>query len=108
MSGKRSRTKGHSFEREMAIALRPVFPEARRLLENHSDDANGVDLMHTGEYRIQCKRLRNYAPLNKIEEVEFDELLGEIPVLITQGDRKRPLVCLPLEEFIRLLKKARE
>lgn len=102
--GKLSRTKGHSFERFIAVALRHIFPEARRHLEYQDAECFGVDLVNTGHYRIQCKRGRKPASLSAIKEVVADELLGEVPVLITQGDRERVLVALPLEEFIRLLK----
>ncbi len=103
MGGKLSRTKGHSFEREIATALRVVYPEARRLLEYHPEDAEGVDLLNTGQYRIQCKRGRKWCSLSKIEEVTADETFGEVPILVTQGDRKRILVAMPFEEFLRLL-----
>lgn len=99
-----ARAKGHGFERDIAIALRPIFPDARRLLENHALDANGVDIMHTGTYRFQCKRLRKYCNPNRIEEVQCDEFLGEVPILVTQGDRKRILAVLPFEELLRLMK----
>lgn len=101
--GKLSRTKGYGFEREIAVALRPLFPDARRRLENHRDDANGVDLMNVGRYQVQCKRGRKYANPNRIEEVTFNEFLDEVPVLITAGDRKPTLVVIPLEEFMRLV-----
>jgi hypothetical protein len=105
--GRAVRARGSSFEREVAEKLRGVFPNVRRLLENHKDDANGVDLLHTGLYRIQCKRMARYAPLTNIEQVTADEeLMGEVPVLITKGDQKRILVALPLEEFVRLLRKS--
>lgn len=100
-----SRNKGKAFENQIAQALRPIFPNARRLLENHADDANGVDLLHTGPYRIQCKAYRQYAPLAKIEEVQCDEMMGEVPILITKGNNKRILVAMPIEEFLRLIKK---
>jgi hypothetical protein len=102
--GKLSRTKGHSFERLIAARLRVVFPAARRHLEYQDAECYGVDLINTGLYRIQCKRGKKPSPLSALEEVESDELLGEVPVLVTQGDRGRILVALPLEEFIRLLK----
>lgn len=98
-----SRTKGHSFERLIAKTLRVVFPGARRQLEYHSKDANGIDLMDTGFYKFQCKRMRKWASLQAIEEIKCDELLGEVPVLVTQGDHKRILACMPFEEFLRLL-----
>lgn len=104
--GKKSRTKGHAFERQVAAAFRAVFPGARRQLEYHEDDCRGVDLADTGRYKVQCKRFKDYAPLSRIEEVQCDELLGDVPVLVTAGDRRRALACLPLEEFLDLLKRA--
>lgn len=102
---KLSRTKGHSFEREIAIALRSIFPNARRHLEYQMPEANGVDLVHTGHYRIQTKRGRKAAPISAIKEVTADELLGEVPILITQGDRDRIYVVMPFEEFLSLLRR---
>lgn len=101
--GRRSRTKGHSFEREIAILIRQIFPDARRHLEYQDAEANGVDLIGTGSYRIQCKRGKKYASLTAIEEVTADEALGEVPLLVTQGDHKRILVAMPIEEFTRLV-----
>lgn len=107
-NGKRSRRKGHQFEREVAIALRVVYPNARRHLEYQDAEANGVDLVETGPYRIQCKRFKSYAPISAIREVTADPLFGEIPVLVTAGDNEPPIAALPLEDFIRLLRASRE
>lgn len=108
MGGASSRRKGFSFEREIANALKEFYPDARRQLEYHSADANGVDIMHTGHYRIQCKRTKQYVTLKKIEEVICDEdYLGECPVLIAKADRGRTLVTIPLEEFLQLLRESR-
>lgn len=103
--GKLSRRKGHSFEREIAIALRVVFPEARRHLEYQDAEANGVDLVQTGHYRFQLKRGRKPAALSAIKEVTADEEFGEIPVLITQGDHERILAVVPFEHFLHLVVK---
>jgi hypothetical protein len=103
-AGRRARQKGHQFEREVAILLREVFPKARRHLEYQDVEANGVDLVETGPFKIQCKKLKEYAPLNRIEEVQCDRLFGEVPVLITAGDGKEPLAALPLSDFIILAK----
>ncbi len=102
---KLSRRKGVSFEREVARALQVVFPNARRHLEYQDAEANGVDLVHTGHYRVQCKRGRKYSPLTAIAEVTHDEFLGEVPVLVTQGDQESILVAFPLDEFVRLLRR---
>lgn len=106
--GRSVRARGSAFEREIANALKPIFPEARRLLENHKDDARGVDILHTGDYRFQCKRMARYAKLDCIEEVQCDEMLGEVPVLVAKADHKRVLAVLPFEELLRLLQATRD
>jgi hypothetical protein len=102
--GKLARRKGHGFEREVAAQLRLVFPGARRHLEYQDAEANGIDLVNTGHYKIQCKRGRKYASLSAIKEVQCEEMLGDVPVLITQGDNEPALVVIPMIEFLRLLK----
>lgn len=101
--GRSVRARGHAFEREIANSLKEIFPEARRLLENHKDDARGVDILHTGPYRFQCKRMGSYAKMDAIEEVQCDEMLGEVPVLVAKADKRRTLAVLPYEELLRLL-----
>lgn len=103
--GKHARRKGHSFEREVAIALREVWPKARRHLEYQDSEANGVDIAETGEFKFQCKKLKGYAPVSKIREIQYDELLGEVPVLVTAADGEPALAVLPFTDLIRLLKK---
>lgn len=98
----KSRNKGHKFEREIAKRLRKVFPEARRQLEYHQNDANGVDIQQTGRYRIQCKRFKKYAPVSCIEEVQLNGP-DEVPVLVTKGDNAPILAVLPFDELLRLL-----
>lgn len=104
MVGKKSRTKGHSFERDCAQDLRVVFPKARRHLEYQDGEANGCDLEHTGGYRFQCKRLQKYAPIERIFEVKHDP--GDVPVLVTRADAKPAMAVLPWADFISLLKLA--
>lgn len=99
-SGAYSRRKGHSFEREIAIRLRSVFPKVRRHLENHEDDAaEGVDLMNTGPYGFQLKKLKNYAPINAIKQVKRKC----VPVLVTAGDREEVMAVLPFSHFLALI-----
>ena len=105
MSGKKSRTKGHSFELWCAKKLRKVFPDAKRHLEYQQSEATGTDLTGTGRYLIQCKRMKRYAPLKAISEVKVCPIEGGVPILITKGDHLDPLVAMPFSEFLRLLKK---
>lgn len=103
--GARSRRKGHQFERDCAIVLRDIFPGARRHLEYQDSQANGVDLAETGDLRFQCKKLKSYASVNTIHEVQHDSALGEIPVLLTAGDNEPAMAVLPFSDLINLLKR---
>lgn len=106
-SGKRSRRKGHSFERDVAIALRGLYPKAKRQLEYQEDECVGVDIANAGPFKIQCKKLKKYAPIKYIEEVKCDRTLGDIPILITAGDGEEAMTVIPFEEFLRLVKASR-
>lgn len=97
--GKLSRTKGHSFERDIANRLKKwIYPDAKRHLEYQASEAlSGIDLVNTGKLAIQCKAYKNYPPMSKIEEV--DSSVG-YPTLISKGDRLKPTITMYLEDFI--------
>ena len=99
--GRAVRRKGHSFERECAIKLRRVFPDAKRHLENQKQEALGFDLDNTGPFKFQCKAYMEYAAINKINEVIYTK--GQMPGLITKGDGKKPIVCIYLDDFVKIL-----
>jgi hypothetical protein len=101
--GRSARTKGHQFEREVAIQLRHIFPGVRRHLEYQDVEANGVDLVGTGRFKIQCKKLKKYSSITAIDEIEYDRAMGEVPILVTAGDNKPPMAVLPFEDLIVLL-----
>lgn len=103
MSGKRSRNKGHSFERKIAQELRKIFPEVGRQLEFQKDCAKGIDLRGTGCFKFQCKKLKRYAPITAIFEVDCEEELGDIPILVTAGDFQRSMAVLPFEYLVELI-----
>lgn len=102
--GKKSRTKGHSYERSVAKKLRHVFPKVERLLEYQESQANGIDLKNTGNYDIQCKRYKGYAPINKIFEVQG----SGVPILVTKADRLPDMAVLPLDDLIRLIEQSEQ
>lgn len=99
--GKWARTKGHGFEREVAIMFRDAgYPKACRQLEYQ--EGKGVDLANTGIYQVQCKRTKKYVPMNAIKEIPFAE--GMVPVLVAKADHDETLVALPIAHFIELIK----
>ena len=100
-----SRRKGHSFEREIAIECRGLgYPEARRQLEYHADDAKGVDIQNVGPYKIQCKNTAKYVSLNTIKEVQCERYLGDIPILIAKAAGEDTLAVLHWSDLKRLIK----
>lgn len=103
--GRWARRKGAQFERDIANRLKPIFPNARRHLENHENDAAlGADIMGTGRYRFQLKKLKRYAPITAIFEVKAVREVGECPILLTAGDNEEIMAVLPFEELLYLLK----
>lgn len=98
--GKSQRTKGISYEREVAARFREIFPQARRNLTETQKGGQGVDLVGVGRLRVQCKRGRNYAPASRIEEVSAGDGL---PVLVTKADRRPDLVVMRLCDFLAVL-----
>lgn len=105
---KLSRTKGHAFEREVAIEFRRAgFPEAKRHLEYQACEAQGIDLDGTGPYRVQCKRGRKPAPISAIDEIQLDPINGGIPVLATRGDKGIAYAVLPLKNLLDLIRASR-
>lgn len=106
---KSQRRKGHDFEREIARDFQKIgFPDARRHLEYHSRDANGVDLQGTGPYAVQVKRHKQYAPITAIEEIATLGNIGLRPLLITKADNKPTMAVLPWEDLKELIKKGTE
>lgn len=101
---KKSRVKGHSFEREVANLLRPIFPEARRKLEYQWQTASGVDLDNTGIYKIQCKRSRSTIPIRKIKEIKEDG----VHVLISKKDHEEIMATLYFTDFLKLIELAKQ
>lgn len=101
--GKASRVKGFAFERKIAIALRVVWPNARRHLEYQDAVCFGVDIAETDQWKFQCKKLKSYASVNTINEVKCDRMIGEVPVLVTAGDNLEAMAVLPFDELVRLL-----
>lgn len=104
-AGRRARSKGHSFEREIAIRLREIFPGARRHLEYQDSEANGVDIAETAHFRIQCKKLKQYAPVTTIDEIVHDRFFGEVPILVTAADSRPAMAVLPFDDLLALLKR---
>lgn len=101
------RTKGLAFERFIAGKLKSIFPEVRRQLEFQVQDAKGTDLQGTDEFKVQCKKYADYVPVSTINEVQLRDWAGDVPVLVTAGTSKEPMVVMRLEDWLDLVKASR-
>jgi hypothetical protein len=99
--GKSQRTKGHGYEREVSKTFRQLYPESKRKLEYQISSDLGIDV-EAGPFDIQCKRMKKYAPLSCFMELPIRQ--DKIRLLVTKGDRLDDMVCLRLEDFIKILK----
>src|SRR5690606_33439567 len=89
VSGRRSRRKGHDWEREVARRLRDVLGvEARRGLQ-YRDGAEAPDIIIEGlPLHVECKAGQRPRILAALEQAERDAAEGAIPVAITKQDKK--------------------
>jgi hypothetical protein len=94
MSGKTSRRKGHNFEREVAIMLRPYYPNAKRQLEDQ--EGLGYDIQGVDNLSIQCKKGSSFKIENALKQAEREDF---IPVAITKRDREDIVVSMYWKDF---------
>lgn len=105
--GKAQRTKGHSWERSIAVALRHIDPNARRNVQE--TQIASVDILTDLPLAIQAKCLKNWsvlphAILKQAKDGRLDK--DDMPVGVVKIDRKSPnLVILDFEDFIAMLEK---
>lgn len=94
-----SRRKGHNFERQTAIALKGLWPEAKRGLQYvEGNEAPDVD---ETPYWIECKcgkRTNIKAAVKQATEATD----GRPIVVISKNDREATLVTMLLEDWYAL------
>jgi len=105
MSGKYSRNKGKSGERELAAKLREHGFEARRGQQycgaNGDADVIGLDGIH-----IEVKRTERLHMYDALAQSRHDAKEGEIPIVATRKNNCDWVVCLGLDDFMALYKES--
>ena len=128
MSGKKSRSLGCRFEREIAQIFREHGYEhvkTSRSASRFADDCK-IDLVNVGEFAIQCKRsVKNWPSINELFKVEHEEyarhlmaslligidtgpdledpVLELTPMLITKINNKDTVAVLKLQDLMRYI-----
>jgi hypothetical protein len=114
VSGKRSRTKGHSFEREIARVFREYFPGSKRGFQTRGGTAEEPDVDGTPWY-IECKRMKRCninaalrqaeAALYETDEEGTRRKDARPPLAICKNDREKATVTLYLDDFMGMVNK---
>lgn len=106
---KNNRKKGHDLERLIANDFKGMgYPEARRQLEYHADDAKGCDVQGVLPYLPQCKNTKKYVPMSTIKEVQCDRYLGDVPILIAKEAKGPTLATMHWDDLKRILKRLKK
>lgn len=108
MSGKRSRTKGHAFERDMVNTLKEYWPEAcTSRAESKNLDDKGVDICYTAPFSFQCKAVERLSP-------GVHEVLKSMPddtnynAVLWKRNNKGTVVSMDLGDFLELIQAMRK
>jgi len=97
---KKSRTKGHGFERKTANTLKDIWPTAERGLQ-YRDGINCADVEGTPFY-VECKRYASALP-HSVDNL-IDEAVNKQDrpvILIHKLDRRPAVVSMRLDDFIK-------
>lgn len=101
MGGKFSREKGKRGERELASRLRDLGFETRR--GQQFCGANGdADVVGLAGIHIEVKRTEKFKMYDALAQSVSDAKEDEIPIVVTRKNNCDWIVCLPLDDFIRI------
>lgn len=104
ISGAGRRAKGAAYEREIADALRPIWPYARRnLSQTRSAAREGGDVIGVAPYHVECKR--GAATIQSAMRQAARDCGAAVPVVISRQDRGESLVTMRLNDWKALVER---
>lgn len=95
------RTKGHNFERWVAKALRPVFPNASRGFQTRGGTVEELDIEGT-PFAIECKVGAQPNIRAAMKQVTEAHPQGT-PVVVTKRTREEVLVTMRFDDWFDLV-----
>ena len=103
MSGRRSRTKGASYERELVHVFRDAMPgaEVKRGLQPRGAHQDSVPDVDCPIYWVEAKRGKKPNPRAALKQAEADTD-GRIPVAVIRDD-ETAFVVMRLEHWLPML-----
>jgi hypothetical protein len=91
------RTKGHTFERQIANELKEIFPNARRGLQ-YRDGGECPDVEGT-PFHIECKRGKKPNPRAALAQAIGDADESRVPVAVIRDDRAEAFIVMRWDDF---------
>lgn len=98
---KYQRTKGHSFERHVAAALRGVYPDSKRGYQTRGGTTEAPDVDGTPWF-IECKVGARPNIMAAMQQAR-DATDGRPVLAVTKRDREEPLVTMELPTFLGMI-----
>lgn len=104
MGGAHSRTKGHSFEREIARQFRENVTgcDAKRGLQ-YRDGAECCDVVGVSGFHIECKRGSKVNIKGAMRQAVNECEKGNMPVVVSKDDRAPIYATLLFEDFLEII-----
>lgn len=99
---KLSRTKGAKFEREVAIDLREIWPDAKRGLQSRGGGAEVADVIGV-PFHVECKHGVQPSPRAALYQAQRDTQ-GLPPVAIIKDNGCKAFVVLPYSDWLQLVR----
>jgi hypothetical protein len=101
--GSMQRTKGHTWEREVAAMFRAIWPDARRGLTQSRAGDEDADVM-LPRFWVECKAMQRVNIEGAFRQAtEASRRSGKIPLVCSKSNRREPLATLPLKDFVAIL-----
>jgi hypothetical protein len=98
-----SRTKGASYERELAQDLREAgWSEAKRGCQ-HAGGADSPDVVGLPGWHIEAKRVESFNLHKAMEQAERDRGLDQHPLVVHRRNKGRSVAILDWKTFLALL-----
>ena len=112
--GRANRRRGHSWEREIAIIFRELWPEAKRGYQARGGTKEAPDVDGT-PFFIECKRGKKTnikaalaqadAACHQVTETGTVKVDTRPPIAICKDDRQKATVTMYLEDFMELMRR---
>lgn len=96
------RRKGHTWEREVARRLRPIFADARRGYQ-YRDGEDAADVL-IPRFHVECKVGQRPNLTAALEQAEGDAKPGMWATAICKQDHREPTVTMRLDDWEELVR----